>query len=166
MRPEQRGVKLKAGHLQQSNPVGVQLKHSANSAPHVQYIYVEDSEGCWLSSCPSSVAEHWQLKPGVLGLIPSNYWSFLILFTGIQLILYLYSYTYCIVWHSYFQQHIYLSSLLFPWLQALPSLQHSLELHEAHFDPDGPEVATAMCELATLYTHTGKVKLVSNNIYL
>ena len=56
--------------------------------------------------------------------------------------------------------------LLFPWLQALPSLQHGLELHEAHFDPDGPEVATAMCELATLYTHTGKVKLVSDTIYL
>ena len=29
-------------------------------------------KGWWLSSCRSSVAEHWQLKPGVLVLIPSD----------------------------------------------------------------------------------------------
>jgi len=42
--------------------------------------------------------------------------------------------------------------------EALPSLQHSLELFESHFDPDGPEVATAMCELASLYTHNGRFR--------
>ena len=30
----------------------------------------------WLFGCHSSVAEHWLHKPGVLGSIPSNCWSF------------------------------------------------------------------------------------------
>ena len=28
-------------------------------------VHIEDCEGCWLSSCRSSVAEHWRLKPEV-----------------------------------------------------------------------------------------------------
>ena len=50
---------------------GVQLRHSV---PPVQYIYVhiEDCEGWWLSCCFGSVAEHWWLKPGVLGSTPGE----------------------------------------------------------------------------------------------
>ncbi|KAL5479515.1 hypothetical protein EMCRGX_G023042 [Ephydatia muelleri] len=38
------------------------------------------------------------------------------------------------------------------WEEALPLLQRNLELGEAYLDPDGPEVATAMYELAVLYS--------------
>ena len=43
---------------------GVWLSHSV---PPVQ-----DCEGWWFSSCCSSVAKHWWIKQGVLGLIPSD----------------------------------------------------------------------------------------------
>ena len=33
----------------------------------MQYIYIEGCRSLWLSSCHRSVAEHWWLKPGVLG---------------------------------------------------------------------------------------------------
>ena len=33
---------------------------------------VEDCESLWLFGCRSSVAEHWQLQPGVRSLIPGN----------------------------------------------------------------------------------------------
>ena len=37
----------------------------------------EDCEGCWLSSCSSSVAEHWRRTSDVLGLIlTNNCWLF------------------------------------------------------------------------------------------
>ena len=38
-------------------------------------MHIEDGEGWWLSSCHSSVREHWLYKPGVLGLIHGDYWS-------------------------------------------------------------------------------------------
>ena len=38
-------------------------------------MHIEDGEGWWLSSCHSSVGEHWLYKPGVLGLIHGDYWS-------------------------------------------------------------------------------------------
>ena len=41
---------------------GVRLRHSV---PPVQYIYIEDCEGWWLSACRGSVAEHWLHKPEV-----------------------------------------------------------------------------------------------------
>ena len=36
-------------------------------------VNIEDCEGWWWSSCCGSVAEHWQLKPGVLGSIPGTF---------------------------------------------------------------------------------------------
>ena len=36
------------------------------------HIEIEDCEGWWLSGGRSSVAEHWHLKPGVLGLTPGG----------------------------------------------------------------------------------------------
>ena len=33
-------------------------------------VHIEDCEGWWLSGCHSSVADHWRLKPGVLGSTP------------------------------------------------------------------------------------------------
>ena len=47
---------------------------------------------------------------------------------------------------------------LFFW-QALPSLQHALELCESLFDPDGVEVAMTMCELASLHYVAGRYSL-------
>ena len=46
----------------------VRLRHFSTSCA----VYIEDCEGWWLSSCFSSVAEHWLHKPGILGLIPSD----------------------------------------------------------------------------------------------
>ena len=40
------------------------------SVPPVQYIIIENCEGWWLSSCHSSVEEHWLHKPGALGSLP------------------------------------------------------------------------------------------------
>ena len=39
-------------------------------------VYIEDCGGWWLSGCRSSVAEHWRLKPGVLGSTPGGCWPF------------------------------------------------------------------------------------------
>ena len=39
-------------------------------------VHIEDCEGWWLSGCRGSVAEHWQLKPGTLGLTPGDCWLF------------------------------------------------------------------------------------------
>ena len=39
---------------------GVQLKHFSTTC----VVHIEDCEGWWLSSCRSSVAEHWLYKPG------------------------------------------------------------------------------------------------------
>ena len=46
---------------------GVRLRHFST----VCAVY-RDSEGWWLSSCRSSVTEHWLHKPGVMGLIPGG----------------------------------------------------------------------------------------------
>lgn len=46
--------------------------------------------------------------------------------------------------------------LLMSILQALPLLQHYLQLCEAHFEPDGVEVAIAFTEIAEAYTHIGR----------
>ena len=35
-------------------------------------VHIEDCEGWWLSNCCSSVAEHFRLKPGVLGSTPAG----------------------------------------------------------------------------------------------
>ena len=40
-------------------------------------VHVEGCEGWWFSNCHSSVAEHWQFKPGVLGLISGSCWLLL-----------------------------------------------------------------------------------------
>ena len=45
-------------------------------------VHKEDCEGCWLSGCCSSVAQHWLHKPGVLGSIPSNCWPFSVIFAS------------------------------------------------------------------------------------
>ena len=45
---------------------GVRLRHFSPTCA----VRIEDCEGWWLSSCRSSVAEHWLNKPGVLGSIP------------------------------------------------------------------------------------------------
>ena len=55
---------------------GVRLRHS------VPLVHIEDCEGWWLSGCCGLVAEHWRLKPGVLGwtpgmgLTPGDSWLF------------------------------------------------------------------------------------------
>ena len=41
-------------------------------------------------------------------------------------------------------------------VQALPLFQHYLQLCEAHFEPDGVEVAQAFSEIAEAYTHIGR----------
>ena len=47
--------------------------------------HIEDCEGWWLSSCHSSVAEHWLHKPGVLGSIPGNCWPFHFLYFRLKI---------------------------------------------------------------------------------
>ena len=39
-------------------------------------LHMENCEGWWLSSCHTSVVEHWQFKTGVLGLVPSAFLLF------------------------------------------------------------------------------------------
>ena len=51
---------------------GVRLRHFSTTCA----VYIEDCEGWWLSGCHSSVAEYWQHKPGVLGLIPGGFQPF------------------------------------------------------------------------------------------
>ena len=48
--------------------LGVQLRHFSTTCA----VHIEDCGGWWLSSCHSSVAEHWLHKPGVLGSIPGG----------------------------------------------------------------------------------------------
>ena len=45
-------------------------------------LHIECCEGWWLSGCRRSVAEHQRLKPGVLGLIPSECLLSILLFTS------------------------------------------------------------------------------------
>ena len=47
-----------------------QRKHIHDRVSDVLSVHIEDCEGWWLSGCCGSVAEHWRLKPGVLGLTP------------------------------------------------------------------------------------------------
>ena len=47
---------------------GVRLRHFSSTCA----VRVEDYECWWLFGCRSSLAEHWLLKPSVLGPIPSN----------------------------------------------------------------------------------------------
>ena len=42
-------------------------------------------------------------------------------------------------------------------MQALPLFQHYLQLCEAHFEPDGIEVAKAFTEIAEAYSHVGRL---------
>ena len=44
--------------------------------------------------------------------------------------------------------------------QALYALEHGLELWESHYDPDGVEVANAMCQLAQLHLKQGKPRFI------
>ena len=46
-------------------------------------------------------------------------------------------------------------------MQALPLLQHYLQLCEAHFEPDGVEVAAAFAEIAEAYSHVGRFGYLS-----
>ena len=47
---------------------GVRLRYFSTTCA----VYIEDCEVWWLSSCRSSVAEHWLHKPGVLDSIPGD----------------------------------------------------------------------------------------------
>ena len=50
------------------------------------------------------------------------------------------------------------------YTQALPLFQHYLQLCEAHFEPDGVEVAQAFAEIAEAYTHIGRYGYVLVNV--
>ena len=41
-------------------------------------------------------------------------------------------------------------------VQALPLFQHSLQLCEANFEPDGVEIAQAFTDIADTYTHISR----------
>jgi tetratricopeptide (TPR) repeat protein len=56
------------------------------------------------------------------------------------------------------------SNLGFP-NEALPLLQHYLQLCEAHFEPDGVEVASAFAETAEAYAHIGRYGVAEEYYY-
>ena len=61
-------------HIHECLP-GVRLRHFSTTCA----VHIEDCEGWWLSSCRSSVAEHWWLKPSAPSLIPGDCQPFLFL---------------------------------------------------------------------------------------
>ena len=50
------------------------------------------------------------------------------------------------------RKHTYVHTTPFCLSQTQLLLQRGLELYESHCDPDGKEIAYALCELARLYT--------------